>query len=303
MEQCNPCQTPMPTNEVLKLKNDEETVDASTYRSIVGSLMYLTNTRPNISNAVNIVAQFMHKPTRSHLSAVNRILRYLKGTTDLGLLYKHDDSSELHGYADSDWGSNLDDRKSTSGYIFMLGSKSIAWGVRKQPSVALSTTEAKYMALSSAGCECIWLRQILSEIKGKEEDAPTSILCDNTSAIFIAKNPITQRRSKHIDLRFHFIWDQIEKGVIDVTHCASEVQLANILTKALHRVRFADRAARSSQHLPPCSALLTAPASVHSHCLRTARSSQQLPPYSALVTATASMQHAPYNNNPHANSP
>ncbi|KAK8956512.1 hypothetical protein KSP39_PZI000036 [Platanthera zijinensis] len=263
MEECNPSLTPMDTKTCLKKEEQEDSIDEERYRSLVGSLMYLTNSRPDLEYAVNQVAKYTNHPTKIHWLAIKRILRYVQGTKQLGIFYKREKIQELNGYADADWGSNVDDRKSTTGIIFRLGSNPVIWTSRKQPTVALSTTEAEDMALCFASCDCLWLRQLLMEIqgiiphqmkqrrteKGEDEEieerrkrkemqawiSPTVIKCDNSSAIHLANNPATQKRSKHIDLRFHFIRDQVELNTIKVEFCRSEEQLADLLTKPLPR--------------------------------------------------------------------
>lgn len=174
----------------------------------------------------------MNSPTKHQLGAVKRIIRYVAGTTDFGLLYKHVQSFKLVGYTDSDWGGSLEDRRSTSGNMFTLGSGAITWSSKKQDITALSTTEAECVAATSAACQGIWLRRLLEDMGQKQVDA-TLILCDNRSAIAIAKNPAMHGRTKHIDIRFHFIRSLITDGLIVMNHCSSDEQAADILTKSL----------------------------------------------------------------------
>ena len=157
MESAKPVKTPVDTStKLVKATGGEDSIDQQLYQSAVGSLLYLSvGTRPDMAYAVSNVAKFSSHPTNKHWVAVKRIMRYLKGTSDLGLLYTKEGSSKCVGYSDSDWGGDLDDRKSTSGYLFLIGGGSVSWRSKKQSSVALSTAEAEYMALASAGQEAV----------------------------------------------------------------------------------------------------------------------------------------------------
>lgn len=165
MQDCKPLATPMAMNEKLSKDDGQNKVDATVYRSLVGSLIYLTNSRPDIVHAVSIVSRFMSNPSKAHFAAAKRILRYVKGTKDFGILYEADRDFNLTGYTDSDWAGSTDDRKSTSGYVFLLGNKAISWASKKQTTVALSSAEAEYMAATSAACEATWLRKILQDVQ------------------------------------------------------------------------------------------------------------------------------------------
>ena len=160
---------------------------------------------------------------------MKRILRYLKGTSNLGLLYREDTPAEITGYSDADWASDVGDRKSTSGYVFLLGGTAISWRSGKQTCVALSTAEAEYVALSAAAQEAVWLQQLTSDLL-KKSIRETTILEDNQSTICLAKN---HGRTKHIDIKYHFIRDLVEAGRIKLTYCASEDMVADMLTKGL----------------------------------------------------------------------
>jgi hypothetical protein len=161
MEDCKPMTTPMITNLKKLSSCESEKVNPTIYRQLIGCLMYLTNTRPNICFVVNTLSQYMVDPRKVHWTAAKHILRYLKGTIEYGLQYLQGDQAKLLGYTDSDWAGSAIDRKSTSGCCFSLGSGVISWYNRKQKSVALSSAEAEYMAASQASCEAIWLRKIL----------------------------------------------------------------------------------------------------------------------------------------------
>ena len=166
MDKAKPNKTPVSSSSRLRRRNDEEEgVDRSLHQSAVGSLLYLsTRTRPDISFAVSNVAKYCNDPIKEHWIAVKRILRYLNGSTHFGLLYTKQDQKEVIGYSDANWGGDNDDHRSTSGYIFQIGGTAISWSSRKQSSVALSTAEAEYMALSSATQEAVWLRQLYTDL-------------------------------------------------------------------------------------------------------------------------------------------
>lgn len=168
----------------------------------------------------------------THWKAIKRILRYVKGTLSHGLFYSHTNEFDLVGYSDSDWSGDLDDRKSTSGFVFFMGSTAFTWLSKKQPIVTLSTCEAEYVAASSCVCHSLWLRKLLKEMNFSQEKA-TNIRVDNKSAIELAKNPVHHERSKHIDVRFHFIREHVKNGDVEMTHVASRDQVADIFTKPL----------------------------------------------------------------------
>jgi hypothetical protein len=232
MNNCNSVGTP--TEVGVKLFKDPEgkRVDSTNYKQIVGSLMYLTATRPDIMYAVSLISRYMENPKEIHLLAAKRIFRYLQGTADFGLLYKKGEHSDLMGFTDSDYAGDQDDRKSTSGYVFMLGTGAVSWSSKKQPIVTLSTTEAEFVAAASCACQAIWLRRILEEIQFKQQGA-TSIYCDNSSTIKLSRNLVLHGRSKHIDVKYHFLRDLAKDEVINLIFCRSEDQVADIFTKPL----------------------------------------------------------------------
>ncbi|XP_062186641.1 secreted RxLR effector protein 161-like [Phragmites australis] len=223
----------------LQLNKDEKgtAVNSTKYRRLIGSLRYLTHTRPDLAYSVRIVSRYMENPKESHLQAVKQILRYVKGTIQFGLIYLKGGEGELIGYSDSNLAGDLDDRKSTSGMMFYYSGKPVTWCSQKQRIVALSSCEAEFMAATAAAYQAIWPRSLLSEATG-EEPRPVLLRVDNKSTIALMKNPVFHERSKHIDTRFHFILGCIEKGLISVEHVSSEEQCADILTKALPRVKF-----------------------------------------------------------------
>ncbi|KAK2428583.1 hypothetical protein QL285_027097 [Trifolium repens] len=190
MDNASHKRTPAPTH--LKLTKDEKgiSVDQSLYRNMIGSLLYLTTIRPDITFVVGVCARYQADPKMSHLTQVKRILKYVNGTSDYGILYAHDENSKLIGYCDEDWAGSADDRKSTSGGCFFLGKNFISWFSKKQNSVALSTAEAEYIAAGSSCSQLMWMKQILKEYN-VEQDALT-LYCDNLSAIKIPFNIVEQ---------------------------------------------------------------------------------------------------------------
>ncbi len=182
--------------------------------------------------AVSNVAKFSSNPTRKHWTALKRILRYLKSTRTLGFLYTKKKEDELVGYWDSDWADDVDDRRSTSGYMFMLSGVPISWRSRKQTSVALSTAKAEYVAFLSATQEALWLKKLTSELNNKPI-AALVLRDDNQSAIAMAQNPQFYGRSKHIATNHHFVREQVSAGTVRLEYCPPEDMLPYMLTKGL----------------------------------------------------------------------
>ncbi|GJV79164.1 uncharacterized mitochondrial protein-like protein [Tanacetum coccineum] len=179
----------------------------------------------------------MEKPTEQHLQAVKGILRYVKGTLDHGLLYTRGESKvTITGYSDSDLANDVNDRKSTGGMAFYVNGNLVTWASQKQRVVALSSCEAEFIAATMAACQGIWLRRLLTEIT-KQRVPPVTLFVDNQSALELMKNPVFHGRSKHIDIRYHFIRECVENGEITVSHVCGKKQKADILTKALARVK------------------------------------------------------------------
>jgi hypothetical protein len=221
MEDCRPMNTPMITNWKNIHASESQLVDSTLYRQLIGSLMYLVNTRPNICSAVNTLSQFMVEPRRVHWVATKHVLRYLCGTVDHGLDYQRGDGVHLVGYTDSDWAGCVSDRKSTLGCCFGLGSKIVSWFSRKKNSVALSSTEAEYMEASQASCEVLWICTLLVGLFGVQL-RPTVIYCDNQSCIKLSENPVFHDRSKHIEVCYQFIYDYVQRGSVELQYVSTE---------------------------------------------------------------------------------
>jgi hypothetical protein len=238
---CNPVHIPMEPRFKLSKNSVAPVTDATEYRSLVGCLRYLVNTRPDIEYAVGYVSRFMEKPTTEHLAAVKRVLRYVAGTINYGCMYtKQSGMLALVGYCDSDMAGDIGTRKSTSGVLFFLGQNAISWQSQKQRVVALSSCEAEYIAAATAACQGVWLSKMLGELR-KEEAKTFGLKIDNQSAIALIKNLVFHERSKHIETRYHYILECAETKKLKVEYIGTNGQLADILTKPLARNKFIEQ--------------------------------------------------------------
>ncbi len=242
MEECKPIGTPLDVNsKLLKLTEEEfqgiqEEMQGIPYKAAVGSLMYaMVGTRPDLAFPVSMVSQFMSRAGPSHWMAVKRIMRYLKGTLDLKLCLGGKDVS-LRAYCNADWGGYANERHSTTGYVFFVGVGAVSSNCKRQPTIALSTTKAQYMATSQCTKEAIWLRKLMADV-GLVQDGATSIMCDNQGCIALAKNPTHHFRTKHIDIQHHFVQEKLESGEIGLKYCPTQDMVADVLTKALAKER------------------------------------------------------------------
>jgi hypothetical protein len=238
MQDCNQkgYKTPMPTNGQLDSDVFGKDYDQKTYRSMIGSLLYLCASRPDTMLSVCMCAHFQAAPKESHHKAVKRILRYLAHTPTLGLWYPKGAQFDLIGYSDSDYAGDRVDRKSTSGTCHFLGRSLVCWSSRKQNCVSLSTAEAEYIAAGACCTQLLWMKQTLKDYGIKVKNIP--LLCDNESAIKIAKNPVQHSRTKHIEIRHHFLRDHVAREDIIIEHVKTEDNLADIFTKPLDEKRF-----------------------------------------------------------------
>ncbi|XP_044455587.1 uncharacterized mitochondrial protein AtMg00810-like [Triticum aestivum] len=228
---CRAAPTPIEQNHKLTAQMGEQ-VNKAKYQQLVGKLLYLCHTRPDITYAVSVVSRYMHDPRSGHLDAVYRIMRYLKGSPGMGLWFKSNGHLNVDGYSDADWASCLDDRRSTSGYCVFVGGNLVSWRSKKQPVVSKSTAEAEYRAMSQGLSEMLWVRGLLLELKVLRQD-PLNVWCDNKSAISIAKNPVQHDRTKHVEIDRFFIKEKLDAGIIKITHVSSGQQVADCLTKGL----------------------------------------------------------------------
>jgi transposase InsO family protein len=234
MQDANSAKTPMikPTPD----NNNEKPVNQENFQKLVGHLIYLAvGTRPDIAYAVVKLSQQMHNPTQQDFINAKRILRYLIGTKKLGLFYSARGELKLQGYADADWAGDAD-RISISGYVFTLNGAAISWTSRKQHTVALSSTESEYYALCLAAQEAIYLKALLNDLKLVSKVEQVVIHQDNQGSMAIANNPISTRRSKHIDIKYHFIREKVEKKEIRLIHTPTKEMIADCLTKPVGHI-------------------------------------------------------------------
>jgi len=231
MESCNPVSTPVENGVELR-KSKVGNVNPTYFKSLVGSLRYLTCTRPDILYGVGLISRYIETPDQSQLNAAKRILRYIKGTINEGMFYTSSTNFNLTSYSDSDWGRNLDERKSTTGFVFFMGDTSFTWSSKKQSIVTLSSCEVEYVAANSAVCHLICLRNLLKFL-GFPQESPTKLYIDNRSAIALAKNPVYYERSKHIDTRHHFIREHVKNKEVELISCKINDQVVDIFTKQI----------------------------------------------------------------------
>jgi Reverse transcriptase (RNA-dependent DNA polymerase) len=229
---CKPVSTPIDSNVKLNTEDGEPLKDIHYFQRLVGKLIYLTVTRPDMSFAVSQISKFMHSPRTPHLDAVNRILRYLKGTPGKGIWMKRNNTNVICGYSDADWAGSFD-RKSTTGFCTFVGGNLVTWKSKKQNVVARSSAEAEYRAMASTASELTWIKQVLADLNIKVEE-PMKMFCDNQSARHIATNPVFHERTKHIEVDCHFVREKIQSKEIETPFVKSEDQLADILTKGLN---------------------------------------------------------------------
>ncbi|XP_061370183.1 uncharacterized mitochondrial protein AtMg00810-like [Gastrolobium bilobum] len=225
--------TPMEPTLRLRQNQGVPYTDPPSYRRLVGSLLYLTNTRPDISFVVQQFSQFVANPMKAHFNAACRVLRYLKGSPAKGLFFPSDNKLQLSAFADADWATCPDTRKSTTEFCVFLGSSLISWKSKKQSTVSRSSAEAEYRALATLTCEVQWLTYLLSDL-----DVPTlhpsAVYCDNHAAIHLARNPSFHERSKHIELDCHITREKVLSGLIHLLPISTTHQLADFFTKGLH---------------------------------------------------------------------
>jgi hypothetical protein len=231
MMQCRAAATPIDQNYKITAESGE-LVEKETYQRLVGRLLYLCHTRPNIAYAVSVVSRYMHEPRTGHLDAVHRILRYLKGTPGKGLWFRSNGHLVIDGYSDADWASCLDDRRSTSGYCVFVGGNLVSWRSKKQQVVSKSSAEAEYRAMSEGLSDMLWVKNLLRELKVLR-DGHLNVWCDNKSAICIANNPVQHDRTKHIEIDRFFIKEKLDAGIIKIDYVNTRQQIADCLTKGL----------------------------------------------------------------------
>jgi hypothetical protein len=220
------------------LSKEQVYMSTQPYRGVIGTLLYASlGARPDISFPVAALARFSINPARAHFTAAKRVIRYLLATATKGVQYSPCSETSVELFSDSDWGSNIDDRKSVSGYVLVMAGAPVSWCSRRQKTTALSSTEAEFLALSDALKEALWIRMLLTEM-GVNFSSPIIIRVDNHAAIALSKNAVHHQRSKHIDIRYFRIRDEIANGNVSVIYVPTWENISDLLTKAPTRVPF-----------------------------------------------------------------
>ncbi|KAH9718181.1 retrovirus-related pol polyprotein from transposon RE1 [Citrus sinensis] len=233
MTACQPIDTPIKEGLKFCITSDQVPVDKRRYQRLIGRLMYLSHTRPDLAYALSVVSQFMHNPGEQHMKAVMRILRYLKTNPGKGIIFaKNEDYSNIEVYTDADWAESVSDRRSTSGYFTFVGGNLVTWRSKKQHVVARSSAEAEYRGMALGVCEGLWISFILNDL-GYPSQQPIQLYCDNKTARDIAHNPVQHDRTKHVEVDRFFIKEKLDEKILELPKIRSEDQLANILTKAI----------------------------------------------------------------------
>lgn len=228
----------IPLDVNLKLNQDEgePLPDPSSYRRLIGKLLYLKVTLPDLAYSVNKLSQFVAAPRDTHLHAAHCILKYIKGTTGRGLFYSSSSDLKLSMFSDSDWAAFPDTRRSISGFCVLIGTSLVFWKSKKQHTVSRSSAEAEYrMALAT--CEMVWLISLLKDLRVSIQ-LPALLFCDNQAALHIASNPVFHERTKHIKIDCHVVRERIQTNLLKVLHVSSHLQLADLITKHLFPGRF-----------------------------------------------------------------
>jgi hypothetical protein len=235
--ECKPSSIPMDPSNRLHHDDSGSYPSITEYRALIGKLLYLTSTRPDIAFPVQQLSQFLDAPTNAHFKAAHKVLRYLKGNPGTGLFFPRNTSLQLTGFSDADWGGCPDSRRSITGYCFFIGQSLICWKSKKQLTISKSSSEAEYRALASATCELQWLSYLLADLQ-VHTDKPPALYCDSQSALHIASNPVFHERTKHLDIDCHIVREKLQGGLMKLLPISGYNQTADILTKALHPANF-----------------------------------------------------------------
>lgn len=229
--------TPMAKSAQLFQPASPQFHDPTIYRSILGALQYICLTRPDIAYIVNKLAQYMQHPQIVHWEGVKCVLRYLNGTSSYGILITPASHFNIQAFADADWGSSKEDRRSTSGFCTFLGSNPMMWTSRKQPVVSRCTSEAEFRSVADSVSDVLWLMAVMKEMHIPLHDKPT-IWCDNSGTVAMASNSVLHSKSKHFELDLFFVREKVEDGVLQVRYVPASAQVADVLTKALSSSMF-----------------------------------------------------------------
>ncbi|KAM2468135.1 hypothetical protein PS1_009864 [Malus domestica] len=232
-----PAKVPMELDLVLTTTGGDALKDPTRYRRLVGKLIYLTITRPDITYAVNNLSQFMQEPTLHHLKAAHRLLQCLKEAPGQGLLFPTENQLNLIGYCDADWARCPITRRSVTGFCIFLGKSLVSWKSKKQVTVARSSAEAEYRSMAATTCELTWLRNLLNDLRVNHPE-PARLFCDNQAALHIATNPVYHERTKHIELDCHTVRERIQRREIETSHVQTGCQIADMFTKPLRAPTF-----------------------------------------------------------------
>jgi hypothetical protein len=237
MENCKPTTTPMNQKDKFSKENGTDRVDEEKFGSLIGCLMYLTATSPNILYATSLLYHFMHCPTEIHLRAAKQILRYIKGIVSFGVQFQRSQKLKFYSFSNSDWGGFIDDMKSTYEFYFNLGSGMFSWSSKKQNIVAQSTVEAKFITAAVVVNQALWIQKILCDLHIEEKEI-TEISVDNQAAITISHNLVFHGKIKHFNIKLYFLREVWKNGDVMLIYCKFEDQLADLFVKPLPVSRF-----------------------------------------------------------------